>query len=94
MSDKKKTKQLQAVALSYDSGIDTAPKVMATGKGLVAANIIEKAKEHHVPIQEDSSLVELLSKLQINETIPEQLYAAVAEVFAFIYQVDRKHSKI
>ncbi|MCL6571106.1 MAG: EscU/YscU/HrcU family type III secretion system export apparatus switch protein [Bacillus sp. (in: Bacteria)] len=93
MSDKNKTKKLRAVALSYDVDKLGAPKVVAKGKGNVATNIIEKAKEHQVPIQEDSSLVELLSQLQINETIPEQLYSAVAEVFAFVYRVDRHHSK-
>jgi flagellar biosynthesis protein len=86
-------KMKQAVALSYDATIKSVPKVVANGKGMVAVNIIEKAKEHHLPIQEDASLVELLSQLQINETIPEQLYEAVAEVFAFIYNVDRQHSK-
>jgi flagellar biosynthesis protein len=86
-------KMKKVVALSYDATIQSAPKVVAKGKGMVAANIIEKAKEHQLPIQEDASLVELLSQLQINETIPEQLYEAVAEVFAFIYNVDRQHSK-
>jgi flagellar biosynthesis protein len=92
MNEKKKTKPIQAVALSYDESLQTAPKVVAKGIGNVAANIIETAREHHVPIQEDSSLVELLSQLQINEVIPEQLYSAVAEIFAFIYRVDRQHS--
>ncbi|CRK82811.1 EscU/YscU/HrcU family type III secretion system export apparatus switch protein [Neobacillus massiliamazoniensis] len=86
-------KMKKVVALSYDATIQSAPKVVAKGKGMVAANIIEKAKEHQLPIQEDASLVELLSQVQINETIPEQLYEAVAEVFAFIYNVDRQHSK-
>ncbi|NRD80091.1 EscU/YscU/HrcU family type III secretion system export apparatus switch protein [Bacillus sp. BRMEA1] len=90
---KEKTKRIQAVALAYDAQNDAAPKVVAKGKGFVAANMIEKAKEHHVPIQEDTSLVELLSEIQINKTIPEQLYGAVAEVFAFIYHVDRQYSK-
>jgi flagellar biosynthesis protein len=91
---KAKDKSIQAaVALSYDAKVNTAPKVVAKGRGELAANIIEKAKESNVPIQEDSSLVELLSQLQINESIPEPLYAAVAEVFAFIYRVDRHHSK-
>jgi flagellar biosynthesis protein len=92
---KEKTfKPIQAVALSYDASKHAAPTVLAKGKGEVAANMIKKAKEHNVPLQEDSSLVELLSQLQINETIPEQLYDAVAEVFAFIYNVDQKHSKL
>ncbi|WML39989.1 EscU/YscU/HrcU family type III secretion system export apparatus switch protein [Neobacillus sp. OS1-2] len=88
----KKTKRMQAVALTYNAVQQAAPKVVAKGAGHVANSIIEKAKEHQVPIQEDPSLVELLSQLQLNETIPEELYNAVAEVFAFIYQVDRHHA--
>jgi flagellar biosynthesis protein len=88
------TKPLKAVALSYDSNQQAAPKVTAKGSGLVANSIIQKAKEHQIPLQEDPSLVELLSQLKINETIPEQLYSAVAEVFAFMYHVDQQHSKL
>ncbi|MFC4557100.1 EscU/YscU/HrcU family type III secretion system export apparatus switch protein [Virgibacillus kekensis] len=84
-----KQKRNKAVALRYDQDSGQAPKVTATGKGIVADNILEKARESNVPIQEDSSLVELLAELNINETIPEELYKAVAEVFAFIYQADR-----
>lgn len=94
MSKNNKNKQLKAVALSYESSKNVAPKVVATGKGLVAASIIEKAKEHHVPIQEDPSLVELLSQLEMNEVIPGQLYSAVAEVLAFIYRADHEHFKL
>ncbi|MDL4840047.1 EscU/YscU/HrcU family type III secretion system export apparatus switch protein [Aquibacillus rhizosphaerae] len=79
----------KAAALSYEGKKDIAPKVTASGKGYVAENIINKAKENNVPIQEDSSLVALLSELNINESIPEELYLAVAEVFAFIYQADK-----
>lgn len=92
MNKKNKITQRQAVALSYHASIEAAPKVVAKGKGNVASAILESAKEHHVPIQEDSSLVELLSQLEINETIPEELYNAVAEVFAFIYRADRQHA--
>ncbi|MHC0037650.1 EscU/YscU/HrcU family type III secretion system export apparatus switch protein [Pseudoneobacillus sp. C159] len=86
-------KPLKAVALSYNSCQNDAPKVVASGRGMLAANMIEKAKEHNIPLQEDPSLVELLCQLEINETIPEELYNAVAEVFAFIYSVDQQHSK-
>lgn len=81
----------KAVALSYDQVKDNAPKLTALGKGLIADDIIEIAKENDVPIVEDASLVELLSELNINETIPDELYEAVAEVFAFIYQLDQKN---
>ncbi|RSK27013.1 EscU/YscU/HrcU family type III secretion system export apparatus switch protein [Bacillus sp. HMF5848] len=80
----------QAVALSYNDNKNTAPIVVAKGKGIVAANLITKAKEHNIPIQEDSSLVELLQQIQIHEQIPEELYEVVAEIFAFVYQLDKK----
>ncbi|SDQ61061.1 flagellar biosynthesis protein [Virgibacillus salinus] len=82
-------KRNKAAALRYDQDHEHAPKVTATGKGLIAESIIEKAKENNVPVQEDSSLVELLAELNINETIPEELYQAVAEVFAFVYKTDQ-----
>lgn len=84
-----KNKRKQAAALTYNRDQQIAPKVSAKGKGLVAESIIAKAKENNVPILEDPSLIELLAQLNINETIPEQLYEAVAEVFAFIYNVDQ-----
>ncbi len=82
-----------AVALGYDAGSMDAPKVMAKGKGLVAEQIIEKAKDHDIPIQEDPSLVEVLSQLELNERIPEELYQAVAEVFSFVYHLDKQAGK-
>jgi len=86
-------KKREAIALSYQTEKHSAPIVTAKGKGFVADNIIEKAKENNVPIQEDRSLVQLLGTLDINETIPEELYEAVAEVFAFIYKVDQQAGK-
>lgn len=91
MSEEQYTRK-EAIALSYDPGTTSAPKVVAKGKGKIAENILEKAKEHAIPIQEDASLVEILSELNINDSIPEELYKAVSEVFAYIYQVDREHS--
>ncbi|WP_374721895.1 EscU/YscU/HrcU family type III secretion system export apparatus switch protein [Peribacillus tepidiphilus] len=85
-------KRKEAIALRYNSDKEIAPKVIAKGKGKIADNILETAKNHNVPIQEDPSLVELLGKLNINQTIPEELYQVVAEVFAFIYKIDR-HSR-
>jgi flagellar biosynthesis protein len=82
-------KRKKAVALSYQPNDIDAPKVIAKGKGKVAENIIENAQHHQVPIQEDPSLVSLLSELSLNQSIPEDLYQAVAEVFAFIYKADR-----
>lgn len=86
-------KEKKAAALSYDQNVDSSPKVTAQGKGLIAGQIIEKAKENNVPVLEDASLVELLSDLNINEAIPTELYEAVAEVFAFVYKLDQKVEK-
>lgn len=82
----------EAIALSYKPGLD-APTIVAKGKGKIAENILNKAKEHNVPIQEDRSLVELLGQLDINQSIPEELYQAVAEVFAFVYKIDKEKGK-
>lgn len=86
----KREQRKEAVALKYDVDTTTAPVVVAKGKGQVADNILQKAKDHDVPIQEDPTLVQLLGELDINDSIPENLYNAVAEVFAFIYNVDKE----
>ncbi|MDV6376732.1 EscU/YscU/HrcU family type III secretion system export apparatus switch protein [Sporosarcina sp. GW1-11] len=83
-------KRKEAVALSYEPEVSDAPKVIAKGKGKIAENILERAKQHNVPIQEDPSLLELLGQLNVNETIPEELYQAVSEVFAYIYRLDKE----
>jgi flagellar biosynthesis protein len=88
-----KNEKKQAVALSYDANVHEAPVVAAKGKGYVAEAIIAEAKQHGIPIQEDPSLVQLLSELEVNEMIPEDLYALVAELFAFIYRLDRQAKK-
>ncbi len=80
----------QAVALRYDQDKENAPKVLAKGKGITAQKIIEIAHEHDLPIREDADLIELLSKVEIDHEIPENLYIAVAEVFKFIYSVTNK----
>lgn len=89
MTEKKQVRK-EAVALTYNAEQQSSPVVVAKGKGKIAENILEKAKEHEVPIYEDSNLVELLGQLDLNESIPEELYQAVAEVFAFIYRLDNR----
>ncbi len=87
---KEKQKRKQAAALSYQPEWTQAPQLIAKGKGKVAEQILEQARKHGITIQEDPALVELLGNLEINEKIPEELYRAVAEVFAFIYQLDQQ----
>jgi flagellar biosynthesis protein len=84
----KKYNQNKAVALSYQIN-SQAPNVAAKGRGYTASKILELAEEHNIPIQKDESLVNLLMNIDINEQIPESLYQVVAEVFAFLYQLDQ-----
>ena len=77
-----------AVALKYEG--DTAPMVVAKGEGQLADKIIEIAKEHGVALYKDSELVKLLSRLDLNEEIPNNLYHAVAAVLAFVYRINGK----
>lgn len=79
----------KAVALKYVPGESEAPVVVAKGRGKVAEAILEKAKENGVPVQEDAALVEVLSKLDLDEQIPAELYQLVAEVLTYIYRADR-----
>ena len=81
------SKTQKAVALKYDREKQGAPKVVASGKGEVANNIIKLAQEHDIFIKKDADLVELLSKIDITREIPPLLYKAVAEVFSFIYKI-------
>lgn len=83
----KKTPSL-AVALRYEGS--GAPKVVAKGKKLIAEQIIEKAKEHNIPMKADAGLVGVLSSVPLGDDIPRELYLAVAEVLAFAYMLSEK----
>lgn len=90
MKEAKSSTIKKAVALRYSAESEEAPTVVAKGKGLVADSILRKAQEHGVPVQEDASLVEVLSKLDLNQEIPPELYQLVAEVLTFVYQTDKR----
>jgi len=83
-------KKQEAVALQYNKEKNRAPKVTAKGKGESAKKIIELAHEHNIPIKKDEDLLELLSKVELNKEVPQEMYKAVAEVFSFIYKVTKK----
>ncbi|MBV9564889.1 MAG: EscU/YscU/HrcU family type III secretion system export apparatus switch protein [Bradyrhizobium sp.] len=77
-----------AVALHYDrSRKGGAPTVVAKGKGAIGAKIIEVAKAHDVPIEENEVLAGALSNVELGEEIPEELYKAVAEVLVFVMRL-------
>lgn len=93
MESMEEKKRKTAVALSYDLE-DTAPKVIASGKGYLAEKIIDKAKESNVPLHKDSKLAGTLSKLEIGECIPPQLYDVVAEILVFVDRVEHVREKM
>jgi flagellar biosynthesis protein len=80
----------KAVALKYDEEKNNAPKVLASGKGMVAEKIIQKAKEFNVPLFANKELVESLIDLEIDKEIPPELYQAVVEVFVWLRKQDQK----
>lgn len=82
-----------AVALSYNPAED-APTVIASGKGLIAEKIIEGAKENDIPLYEDYKLANTLSKLELGDAIPPELYSVVAEVLVFVDRMDKIKSKV
>ena len=90
---KKKDSELtrMAAAIRYDAAKDDAPRLTAKGKGLVAERIIELARQHDIPIRSDRALVQILSKLDMDQHIPPELYRAVAEVLAFVYSSNEKY---
>jgi flagellar biosynthesis protein len=87
--EQEKGKLKTAVALEYELG-ETAPKIVATGKGHVAEKIIETAIAGNVPLHKDEKLANTLSKLEIGDYIPEELYGVVAEI---LVMVDRAEGK-
>ncbi|MDF2988874.1 MAG: flagellar biosynthesis protein [Eubacterium sp.] len=89
---KKNRKEIKhATALQYSPDKDSAPKVVATGNGIVAEKIIEKAKETDVPVYQDTNLAKTLSALGIGDQIPPEIYEVVAEILIFIGSVDKSY---
>ena len=79
----------RAVALRYERGEARAPRVVAKGAHDVAQRVVALAEEHGVPIQSDPDLVELLSASEIGDEVPEEVYAAVARLLAFLWGLGR-----
>jgi flagellar biosynthetic protein FlhB len=83
-----------AVALRYDPNAMEAPVVVAKGQRLVAQRIREIAAENDVPIVERPELARnLFRSVELGQAVPEHLFRAVAEILAYVYQIDRRQSK-
>lgn len=93
MSDNTPEKRRKAVALTYDPS-NQAPQVVASGKGVIADRIIEKAKEADVATYVDEGLADTLLKLEIGDMIPQELYGVVAEILVYVDKMDKIKSKL
>lgn len=82
----------QTVALRYAPKADAAPRLVAKGRGYLADKILELARLHNIPIRQDKNLVQILSRLDLEEEIPPEVYQAVAEVLAFIYRLSGRRA--
>jgi flagellar biosynthesis protein len=89
LQDQEKEERALAVAMAYKAG-DAAPRVIAKGRGLIAEEIIRRAREHGIYVHESPELVSLLMQVDLDSHIPAQLYVAVAELLAWLYQVERR----
>lgn len=78
-----------AVALGYDERRDRAPRLAAKGAGWTARRIVDVARRHGVPVEEDGDLAAVLSHLDPGEEVPPRLYRVVAEILAYVYRVAR-----
>jgi flagellar biosynthesis protein len=90
MKYERKTKDRMAAALGYTPGVDSAPRVLAAGKGALAEHIIKVAEENSVTVHKDAALAEALSGLQTGSEIPSVLYEVVAHVLLFVTDIDKK----
>jgi flagellar biosynthesis protein len=87
MNDKQLKK---AAAIKYDQAKNMAPRVVAKGKGHIAEQIMQVARENDVPLHEDRNLANVLEAMELESEIPAELYRAVAEVLVFIYRLNGK----
>ena len=89
-SEPRRERRRAAVALRYDAAREDAPRVVASGHGVLADRIVAAAEAAGIPLREDPSLVEVLAKIDLDALIPTELYQALAEVLAWAYREDAK----
>ena len=94
MTEESKKQVKRAVALRYDQGSDEAPRVVASGQGLVAEKIVEKAREAGVTVEHNPDLADALAQVELGTAIPEELYPVVAEVLVFVTRMNREKGKL
>ena len=93
-SEEQRIAEQKAVALKYDMQQDTAPRVVAKGRGHVAEHILAAAQKNSIPVYQNKTLVNMLMALEIDREIPPELYKANAEVMAYVYQMDKEKGRL
>ena len=92
MPDERPPRPREATALRYEQG-QSAPQVVATGRGLIAERIIAEARKAGIPLREEPALAEALARLPLDTEIPPELYTAVAEALAWAYRLDARRAR-
>lgn len=85
---------MQAAALRYDPGSDDAPVIVGLGRGFLAQKLIEKAEEYNIPVVPDKGLSDMLAKLSVGDTIPEELFEIVAQILVFVSETDKRYGEL
>lgn len=93
MAEKDDKKVKEVAALQYSPDENAAPKIVALGKGEAAEKILEKAREHDVPVYKNDELAHTLNKMNPGDEIPPELYEVVAEIMVFISRLDRSYGE-
>lgn len=77
-----------AVAIEHDPAAGGAPKVVASGRGFVAEQILELAFAHGIKVRQDADLAQILAVLDLDSDIPPEAFAAVAEILVYVYRAN------
>lgn len=91
-NEKEGSPDTKAVAIENESSFD-APKVVASGQGFVAEQILQIAFDNDIKVREDADLVEVLSAVEVNHEIPLEAFAAIAEILNYVYQANNAEGK-
>ena len=83
----------KAVALRYDPDKDAAPTLLAKGAGVIAEKILQNAIDSDIAVHQDAALVEDLTRMDLGESIPPELYEVVAQILVFISDLDRQETR-
>ena len=82
-----------AIAVGYNKQVDQVPRILATGKGIIAEKILEIASQENIPVHQDAELADILSMLELNNFIPIEAYAAIAKILTHIYGYKKQNAK-